>query len=341
MKVENKVMRRIPLMLLAILICGCNHQTKTEKYQNDRSNVINVREHVKEIQINDVLIGNSRLLCLLNDYLIIVDLKGYKKIIHIFNKDTYHYLGSTATLGQGPGEITNLVDISADPYHGKLYVTDDGKRKIFSYDIDSVLQHPNYMPSVKMNLNKKRIPLMYEYFSDTLSVGIIGEVTSPRTFNSITARWNMSTGEIEPMKYTHPKIERKRINIASSQKYNIYVEGYNYHDLLTICSLDGHLKYNIYGSKWDSKTSNRKAYYRSILFCKDKILVLYANGKDNHGPDRLPTSILVFDLEGNYIKTIDVGYKLIRACYDEENNRIIFSLADEMQFAYLPLDEIL
>jgi hypothetical protein len=47
------------------------------------------------------------------------------------------------------------------------------------------------------------------------------------------------------MPYNHPDIERKRVCFAASAEYDIYVECYCYHDLMTICSLNGDLKYNI------------------------------------------------------------------------------------------------
>lgn len=51
------------------------------------------------------------------------------------------------------------------------------------------------------------------------------------------------------------------------------------------------------------------------------------------------THLLVYDLDGNYIKTLNVGYNMNAFCYDPEYNRIIMSLNDEkLQFAYLDLD---
>jgi sugar (pentulose or hexulose) kinase len=42
----------------------------------------------------------------------------------------------------------------------------------------------------------------------------------------------------------------------------------------------------------------------------------------------------IFDLEGNYIKTIDIGYRFQDFCIDEENNRIVMAMNDDIQFAY-------
>jgi hypothetical protein len=324
------------------LICSCNTKSgDTEKYQNRRDSYVNVHDKVKEIIIDDVLIGGNNMLCLLNHYLLIGDLEAHNEMIHIFNSDTYQYLGSTAPLGQGPHEVTLLVHIAPNNRDGKFYVTDNGKNIIFSYDIDSVLHTNNYVPVIKTRLTAHLIPVKYQYFSDTLSIGGVYNITSPTTFDEVTSKWNMMTGSIEPMPYKHPSIKRSRIEFAASSKYNIYVEGHCYNDLLTICSLDGNLKYNIYGPKWNSKMSNEKAYIMGTLFCKDKILALYSNGKEYFQPNWRPTQILVFDLSGDYLKTLDVGYQIQDFRYDENNNRLILSLDDEIQFAYLPLDDIL
>jgi hypothetical protein len=46
-------------------------------------------------------------------------------------------------------------------------------------------------------------------------------------------------------------------------------------------------------------------------------------------------------MDGNYIKTIETGYRICDFCYDEKNNRVIMNLDNEIQFAYLSLDKIL
>ncbi|MDR2929142.1 MAG: hypothetical protein LBV41_13240 [Cytophagaceae bacterium] len=52
-------------------------------------------------------------------------------------------------------------------------------------------------------------------------------------------------------------------------------------------------------------------------------------------------TLMVFDLEGNYECTLDVGYPTLVFCYDKEYNHLIMTLDDEMQFAYLDLDGLL
>lgn len=77
-----------------------------------------------------------------------------------------------------------------------------------------------------------------------------------------------------------------------------------------------------------------------IILAKDKIVASYSDGRDNFGKQSRPTTLLVFDLKGNYLKTIEIGYNILEFCYDEENNRIIMSFDDDIQLGYLELGNI-
>ena len=98
---------------------------------------------------------------------------------------------------------------------------------------------------------------------------------------------------------------------------------------MTICNLDGNLKYNVYGQNWDSRKSNRIAQYKKVIFVKDLIFASYS-GNNNFSDEALPTRIIVFDINGDYIKTLETSYKICEFCYDQENNRIILCLDAEM-----------
>ena len=153
--------------------------------------------------------------------------------------------------------------------------------------------------------------------------------------------------EMIPMNYEHPKILKKRFVFAASKEHNLYVEAHRYSDLLTICDLYGNLVTNIYGPDWNDNQTNKTAYYSKPIFYKDKIIVSYS-GKDSFTKDKggMPRAVLstmfqVFDIEGNYIKTLDVGYDIQDFCCDEKSNRLIMILDDDIQFGYLNLDGII
>ncbi|MDR1369349.1 MAG: 6-bladed beta-propeller [Dysgonamonadaceae bacterium] len=336
-------MKRILLYLSLTALCwNCTRDSNIAKYQTGRDHIVHVQEKIREIKIEDVLIGSWPLLYLMNNYLFISDYKSTDCQIHIFEKDTFNYVTGTAEAGRGPGEITRMGHIAIDEENHMFYVSDHGKQQIFGYDLDSVLAGPFYRPEVKASLNGEMFPEKYQYINDTLCIGVTIERLGNSQFNKIMAKWNMKTGTIQPMKYRHPDIERRRITFAVSVEHGIYVEGHSYCDLMSICSLDGELIYNIYGRNWKDRMSNRTSYYEKIVFCNDKIIALYS-GQDTFSEnmhEALPSKFLVFDIQGNYLQTIETGYRIVDFCHDRENNRLIMSLDDNIQFAYLELDGI-
>jgi hypothetical protein len=332
------------LCLLFISVCwSCTHNSKEEKHQSKRDNIINVREKVKEIKISeeDALIGRTVRMSLLGDYLIIGNYKSFDKLIHLFDKKEFSYITSIADRGQGPDEITAMGHIEPDEANRRLYVSDHGKQLIFSYDLDSILVNQFCMPTVKMKMNKGLFPDKYQYINDSLSIGLIIEPIGNEDFKQSVAKWNMNTGEIKPMRYEHPNIEKKRINFAVSMNKGIYVECYSNYDLMTICDLNGDLRYNIYGTDWNSQKTSQIHHYGKVEFCNDKILVTYSGG-NKLSDEYFPTKFFVFDSNGDYLQTIETGYRISDYCYDEENNRIILNLDDaEIQFAYLDVDGLI
>lgn len=82
-------------------------------------------------------------------------------------------------------------------------------------------------------------------------------------------------------------------------------------------------------------------YYGSIVICNNHIIVGYSGERSPDTGNIHVSKLLVYDLDGNYIKTLNVGYNIIIFCYDSEYNRIIMVLDDEIQFAYLDLDGLL
>lgn len=342
-----KRMKVLYILLLVLLSWSCAKDSETEKHQRKRDNLINVQDKITKIEMEDVPITDFAIPYILNDYLVVSDYKSPDKLIHIFDKTTFKYLGSTGDRGQGPDEITNMGDIGVNEADRVFYVTDHGKQKIFSFKMDSLLGNSSYIPTEKMRLDGSMYPRSYTYINDTLSIGLFIKVIGNSDYMPFIARWNMETGEINPMKYMkHPDIERKRVSFAASVENGLYVECYWYHDLMTIGDLEGNFKCNVYGRKWDSTASTEKGYYDNVVFCKDKIVASYSGEnriiKGENGELRAvyPTKLIVFDKCGDYIQTIETGHPITIFCYDEENDRIIMTLNDDMLFAYLDLKDI-
>lgn len=333
-------MRNMLKYLFFIAICwSCTQSSDTEKYQKTRDNIINIRDRIKEIEIEDVLIGRISWPHIIDKYLIISDYESPDQQIHLFDKSNFRYLTSTAYKGQGPGEIANIGHIAYDKARRLFYVTDHGKQKIFSFNLDSVLANPSYMPETKIDIKISLFPDEYQYINDTLCIGRVIEPIGNNDFKPYVGIWNMLTGEIKLMKYEHPDIKKVRFTATVSKEHNMYLVCYSRRDLMTICDLDGNLKYNIYGPKWMSDGA-QISHYWDAKFCGDKIIVAYSGG-DRRTDAYYPTKFLVFNLNGDYLQTLETGYKIVRYCYDQENNRLIICMNDDIQFGYLDLDGIL
>ena len=330
------------LLLLLVMLVSCDKKNQTEIYQTKRDNIVDVHDLIKEIKITDVFLQNRSVPYIFDKYLFLVDYKSINKIIHVLNKFDFTYTASIASMGHGPREISRAGNITYDEVNNKLLISDHGKQKIISFDLDSAILNLDYLPIEKIKMTDTQFMDKYIYVNDTLSYGVCITPIGTNNFKPTMGKWNMKTGEIKKMKYENPKIKKKRIFSAVSLKYDSYVECHAPYDLMTICSLDGNLKFNIYGPDWDDDITD-KSYYSVVTFCDNKIIALYSGEKRFLNDGRLaPKSrFLVFDINGNYLKTLETGFNISEICFDEENNRLILSMDEEMQFGYLDLKGII
>ena len=324
------------LIVVMALICACSPQNEKEKYQSSRSNVVEVKSQVKEIDMGDVLIGNYSSMYLSSKHLIIADHNAYDKAIHLFDKNDFHPIASVGTIGQGPREITNLGAICVDEAKNKLYVTDHGKQKIFSYDVDSIISMPDtYIHQTKARIKSNQFPSNPIYISDTLSYGRVIAPTSPSTFDQMIGKWNMMTGELQTIGEKHPEVKNKRSLIDVSVEKGIIVEVYINHDLMNISDLNGNVKSYIYGPHWGQQGLET---FEDVMITPNHILSTYSGGLWGRGRT---DKIHVFDLKGNYQKTLHIGYNIADCNYDKSQHRLYMVFDDNIQFGYLDLKDII
>ena len=335
------------LFTLALAACTTSQKEEpVEKHYDARSNVINVKSLIHEIEMEEPIISTWASPIIMNNYLVIGDVKSPGKLIHIFDKNNFKYLASTGDFGQGPGELSNMGSLLPVEQYNSFYVLDAGSQNIYNFNIDSILCDPNYLPSVKGKMNGRRFPVQIHYVNDTLSYAMVWDILNAGDYRPRAACYNLLTGESRFMEYLgHPEVERKRVSLAVSPENNLYAEAYWYHDLITLHSLDGKLKHILYGAKWNNQRSNRNEYFGVPCFCNDKLIATYVGGPrfvKKNGQEKVvyPTQLAIFDLKGNYLATLETNYAIHNLCVDEENDRIIFSFDDEIQFGYLDLKSV-
>ena len=334
----------INLLFIFVCLSACI-ENKTEKKQSSRDNVVNVYNKVHLVKIDTVLLSLYSKMSITDRYLLIKDSHSCDKVIHIFDKNDFKYIKSIGQQGPGPEEITYAGNVTFDKKRNKIYVNDDDKMKIYSFDLDSAIIYPNYVPIVTMKLKKVAHSWKYIIINDTLSIGMVITSSGNSQFNEELARINFSKDKIVYFKYTQPDIIKKRICFAISEKDGLCAECYYYNDLMTITDLYGNLKYNIYGPSWKNENNRHNFYqfYHGVVFYKDKIIAGYAEGKTrrDNKVNFMPAKLLVFSKNGDYIKTLDVGYHMFDFVYDKENDRLILDLEDENEkLAYLDMKDL-
>lgn len=336
---------RYSLCLLQILVCVSCTQKKTSKNFNANDHIVDVQNRVLPIEIEEPILSGFATPYIVDKYLIMTDIKTQDNILHIFDKNTFEYIKSVGLQGVGPGEITNLVGIVTNKDKKNFYVIDYGKEGLLEYNIDSLLTSSDYIPRNKKIINKRQVPLGMQMVNDSIGYALFTQFQKDSDYKPVAAKMNIETGEISFLSHKgHPDIKRKRANIAISSEHNLCVEAYWHHDLLSFSTLDGKLLNYVYGSRWNTKTSNRGLYFENILFYKDKLIAAYYGGErfgnnKSNKPTNDPDKILIFDSKGNHLNTLKISHPIINYCCDTENGRLIFSFDDEIQFGYLDINE--
>ena len=145
-------MKYIPIYLFIFAFIGCQSYSPTEIHLDSRDNVIDVNSKIVEILTEEPFISSYSDVYLLNNCLIIKDWKGYGNLIHLFDKNTFKHLKSTGTIGQGPNEIANIGNIFIDERRNNFYVVDQGKLRLLSYNLDSLMSISDYNFTTKTYL---------------------------------------------------------------------------------------------------------------------------------------------------------------------------------------------
>jgi hypothetical protein len=340
----KKIYFAFSLVVLIFAGCKSNSDLKTEKVLKHHRNIIKVSESIKDIHPK-ILFGKS-FLYIIDDVLIVNEIspKG-EKGIHLFNKDTFEYLTSTGIIGNGPGEINTPGRLGIDRVNRVFWAPDHGKQVLYKFPLDSVLNNSGFMPTIKKKLNNELFINEFDFLNDSIALGKAIHVINTSSVNSAMAMFNVNSNVIKKFGYENPKASGKKASsfFVLSVKNKIYVNLYYYCDLMTICDLEGNLKCNVYGPEWNDNKKDKNNYFFGADVIKKQIIASYIGGpgvitKGNISQGALPTKFLVFDIEGNYLKTIETGSEVFSFCVDEDNSRIIAYFDDrEEQLGYFDI----
>lgn len=332
-----------------LILVSCSKHSNQEKYQKHRNNVIDVSNQLIDTKLDTKLMfGAQTVLHVIKDYLIVCDHQNPEKGIHLFNKNTFEYITSTGLKGHGPGEIVRYGHIGIDNENGLFYVTDFGKMTAFKFVLDSVLINPNYMPSEDFSIIKDLFPATFAFVNDSIIVGNGLDIIDNRNFNSTLVRYNIRTEVIEKIGKPNPDIDTKNRStyFSLSREQAICVETFADYDLMTIRDLEGNTIKHVHGPQWGEK-ERAFQYYSIVSILNDKIVAAFLGEQGvvlddvQQQKSVFPTKLLIFDINGEYLKTLETGGDIFYFCADPDNDRIILSFYDrENQFAYIDLNKL-
>ena len=329
----HRMKTAIMALILAMAGSGCSRQDAIEKHQTHRDEVVNVADRLHAWGTEEeLLIGKWPRLKVGKRFIILVDYDSPDQLIRLFNRKDLHFQGGFGEQGQGPNELTMIGTVCEDA-NGRLLVPDHGKLKIFSYDADSVLADPQgYVPQVKLSLDNTLFPANYKYINDTLCYAAIIQPTSVSTFDQHYGIWNPQTGTLKKFAYRHPDIHKRRGTFDVSMNERLLVEVSSIYDLMSIFDLEGSLISNVYGPDWGR---THLSTFQGVAVTSRGIITSYSG--DDYLQSRGAQRLHLFDLKGNYLKTIDLGRTLLDFCYDETYHRLLLSFDHEMQLGWLDL----
>jgi hypothetical protein len=329
-------MKRLILLTIYLLLFtfGCinNKRSGTEKVQKSRNNIVNVSDKIINIK-PEILFGNSTFF-IMDNILIVNEISPRgEKGIHLLDKNTFKYLASTGIIGKGPGEMSMQGTIGIDRKNHIFWAPDNGKRIMYKFPLDSALKNEKFKPTISIKLNNDLQMARFGFLDDSIIIGKAVQWNSKSSFELAMAKMNIHTTNIEKFGYENPEAIGKKSNSLFALSNNFYVNCYDRIDLMTICDLKGNLLYNVYGPGWFDKDQDKKTYFFGVDVFGKNIIASYIGGsrlviKGNISQGNSPTKFIVFDMQGNYLKTIETGFEFSRFCVDEENKRIIAYFTD-------------
>ncbi len=325
-------------LMLALCSCGQGAGSVQTVHQSERDNI----EEVTLVSIDDSLppLHNGTFLWMLGDTMIMQDLHATDWLFHAFDVRQNRHLGYFGKFGAGPGEVSNFGGQFFDIRNKKFYGLNGNSRIIVRLDIDSALADPAYKAVNVIDtkpMHGERYERLYNFnfINDSL---LICSVHVP--CNGIEefhlGHINPKTGEKRIIdNLGHQSTGNSNVMTVSPENNLIALFGIAF-DRLRLFDLDGnHLK-TITGPDYQAEYNNETFYYLNSTTGGGKLFGLYLN--------QIPveeithTDIIIFDTEGNYLKTLRLKGRAFGLAYNESTGRLYVSCDGDPQFGYIQID---
>ncbi len=331
MAMRNRYM--ITILSLAMMVGSCSKGT-----YNREGNETDVSEHIKALNTEDLLIGGSSNIYVYGDRLYIVDTKPNNRILYVFDTDNGKYLGSALKPGPSPYEITDPGAFGVNADSGDALMFDYGQNRIVTFNVDSVITDSKYGIQTLRSLEMSGFPDSYVYVNDSTGYGRLIIPDGKNSYRQTICRYNAITGEIKKFGTCKAIGEGNRSSVSVSPDGKMIVETCRTQDLIVMYDSDGNPIKEIRGDAFEPVADKTMSFYTGAVVTNRHILVSYAGKKVNEG--FYGDHILVFDLEGNYLKTLNLGITIRKMAYSPSSDNLYISSPDSIQFGVLPLEKI-
>ena len=323
-----------------LALCSCGHGAgNSAEIHYDRDNV----EDAKLVDISDMLpeMHAATQVYIIGDTLIFHDTKSIDRQFHAFDVKTHRPLGSFGKFGNGPGEIANFAYIFIDAEKRILYGTNFNQWNVAGFQLDSALADTTYNAFVKAKLigteGHSTVPKSPYLINDSIAVcSRLVPAEDWSSFKNSLGCLNINSGESYSLNDMLGDKDSKNV-IATSPKENLIVAVATTHDWIRFFDMGGNLKNSLFGPDFVEKKTKNLIYFHSVLITDDKFFASYDGKKIQ--PRTEYEDIVVFNHDGEYIKSLRVYGAIWGLAYHKGTNRLYVTLDGEPQFSYIQLDD--
>ena len=321
------------VLSLALAVCSCGKGgSDSKESETDVSGLI------RGLDTEDAMIGKSSDIYVYGDRLYIVDTRSDDKILHVFDAAGGKYLGSALNPGPSPEEITTPGALGVDAATGNALMFDYGQNRIVTFNVDSVLSGSTNGIRTLRNIDMSGFPDSYVYVNDSTGFGRLIIPDGNNSYSQDVCRYNAATGDIRKFGKSEAVGEGNRSSVAVSPDAKTIVEACRTQDLIVVYDANGEPVREIKGKAYDAAADKTMSYYTGAAVTGNHILAAYSGKKATDGfyGDR----ILVFDMEGNLVKTLNTGIKIRKMAYSPKSDNLYVSTPDSIQFGILSLGSL-
>ncbi len=327
----------IPILLFTMWSCGTKDTSPVIIHESVRDNHMNATDMVVSIEDNLPDMHSFTLLIPAGDTLLFHDKKGELQFAaYDILADTT--IGQFGKFGNGPGEIANFGSTFYNPNSKILYGYNANKNIVSGFYLPRAVTNQDYDAFDKFKMKTFMNPILCPYYINDSTIYCM-VYASKGTAEFQLANWNFITNKVVPFDSIDYYDNAKFVITLSPEKDRIFAAD-KQQDIRSIYTLDGKLCRRIFGPDYTGKINTRDSYFSAPEICGDKLILRYSGPGNNNSKQIIYNTLIITNLDGNYIKTLDFDFSINSIAYHAKTNRLYMTTDGEPQFCYLPLDKL-